>query len=453
LVVSSAIGLLVAIAIAVALIVGRPAKSVQAAPTAVTVEYVPVEQRDVPIYSEWIGTLDGMVNAEIRAQVSGYLLKQDYKEGSLVRKGQLLFEIDPRPFQAALSQANGDLAKAQGQLGQVESQLAQAEAQLAQANSQLVQAQAQVAQAEAFQRKSQLDVDKYTPLAAQRAVTQQDLDNAVQANVAAKAQLEANKAGVETAKAQVKAANAGIGTAKAAIASAKAQVESSQAAVKTAQLNVGFTQITAPIDGIAGIAQAQVGNLLNPTSGVLTTISTVDPIKVGFTLSEQQYLAFTRSNLIGAKQGSSIEQLELELVLSDGTAYPEKGKFYLADRQVDQKTGSIRLAGIFPNPGNILRPGQYGRVRAVTSTKDDALVVPQRAVTELQGGYQVAVVDDANKIAIRSIKVGDRTGSDWIITDGLKADERVVVEGVQKVHPGTPVVAKPFVRPANQNSR
>jgi len=250
----------------------------------------------------------------------------------------------------------------------------------------------------------------------------------------------------------VKAANAGIGTAKAAIASAKAQVDASQAAVKTAQLNVGFTQIIAPIDGIAGIAQAQVGNLVNPTSGVLTTVSTVDPIKVGFTLSEQQYLAFTKSNLIGAKQGSSIEQLELELVLSDGTTYPARGKFYLADRQVDQKTGSIRLAGIFPNPGNILRPGQYGRVRAVTSTKDDALVVPQRAVTELQGGYQVAVVDDASKIAIRSVKVGDRIGSDWIITDGLKPGERVVVEGIQKVRPGALVVAKPFVKPANQNN-
>ncbi len=442
---SIVVGLLGLVAI-IWFLAGRSGKPVQAAPTPLSVAVIPVEQKDVPIYSEWIGTLDGMVNADIRAQVAGYLLRQDYKEGSLVKKGQLLFEIDPRPFEAALGQANGDLAKAQGQLGQVESQLAQAEAQLAQANSQLLQAQAQLAQAEANQRKAQLDVDKYLPLAAQRAVTQQDLDNAVQANVVAKAQIEAGKAGVETAKAQVKAANAGIGTAKAAIASAKAQVESSQAAVRTAQLNLGFTKIIAPIDGIAGIAQAQVGNLVNPTSGVLTTVSTVDPIKVGFTLNEREYLNFTKRSVINARQGSSIEQLELELVLSDDTTYPEKGRFYLADRQVDPKTGAIRLAGVFPNPGNVLRPGQYGKVRAITSTTQGALVVPQRAVTELQGSFQVAVVDGNNKIAIRSVKVGDRTGPDRIIEDGLKPGERIVVEGTQKVRPGMTVNPVPFAK-------
>jgi membrane fusion protein (multidrug efflux system) len=442
---SVAVGLL-GLAAIIWFLAGRSGKPVQAAPTALSVEVMPVEQKDVPIYSDWIGTLDGMVNADIRAQVAGYLLKQDYKEGSLVRKGQLLFEIDPRPFEAALGQANGDLAKAQGQLGQVESQLAQAEAQLAQANSQLLQAQAQLAQAEANQGKTQLDVDKYTPLAAQRAVTQQDLDNAVQSNMVAKAQIEAGKAGIETARAQVKAANAGVGTAKAAITSAKAQVESSQAAVRTAQLNLGFTRIVAPIDGIAGIAQAQVGNLVNPTSGILTTVSTVDPIKVGFTLNEREYLNFTKRSVINARQGSSIEQLELELVFSDGTTYPEKGRFYLADRQVDPKTGAIRLVGVFPNPGNVLRPGQYGRVRAITSTTAGALVVPQRAVTELQGSFQVAVVDGNNKISIRSVKVGDRTGQDRIIEDGLKPGERVVVEGTQKVKPGALVNPVPFAK-------
>jgi membrane fusion protein (multidrug efflux system) len=441
--VSSIICLLVVIVIA-GFVGGRSQKSAQAAPPAVTVEVVRIEQKDVPIYSEWIGTLDGMVNAEIRAQVAGYLLTQNYKEGSLVRKGQLLFEIDPRPFQAALGQANGDLAKAQGQLGQVDSQLAQAEAQLAQANSQLLQAAAQLAQAEANQGKTQLDVNKYTPLAEQKAVSQQDLDNAVQANVAAKAQVEAGKAGVETAKAQVKAANAGVGTAKAAIVAARAQVESSQAAVRTAELNVGFTKLTSPIDGIAGIAQAQVGNLVNPTSGILTTVSTVDPIKVYFTLSEQQYLVFTKRNMIGAQNGSSVEQLELELVLADGTTYPQKGNFYLADRQVDQKTGAIRLAGVFPNPGNVLRPGQYGRVRAVTNMKEGALLVPQRAVTELQGSYQVAVVGGDNKIEIRTVKVGNRVGSMWIIEDGVKPGEMVVAEGTQKVRPGVVVSPKPF---------
>jgi len=444
LLVSLAIVVLVIILVAV-FVVGRPNKPVQAASSPPLVEVVPVKQEDVPIYSEWIGTADGMVNAEIRAQVSGYLLKQDYKEGSLVKKGQLLFEIDPRPFQAALGQANGDLAKAQGQLGQVESQLAQAEANLAQANSQLLQAQAQLSQSQANQRKTQLDVDKYTPLAAQRAVTQQDLDNAEQANVAAKAQIDATKAGIETAKAGVKAANAGVGTAKSGIAAAKAQVESSQAAVRTAELNVSFTRIVSPIDGIAGIAQAQVGNLVNATSGVLTTVSTVDPIKVGFTLSESDYLKFNKSNLINARQGSSIEQLELELVLSDGTVYPDKGRFYLADRQVDQKTGSIRLAGIFPNPNYILRPGLYGRVRAITSTHGNAIVVPQRAVNELQGGYQVAVVDTRNKVEFRSVKVGDRTGTDWIIEEGLKPGERVIVEGLQKVRSGAVVDPKPYV--------
>lgn len=427
------------------LFAGRSGKSAQAAPTPMTVQVIQAAQRDVPIYDEWIGTMDGMVNAEIRAEVAGYLLQQDYKEGSLVKKGQPLFEIDPRPFQAALGQANGDLAKAQGQLGQVDSQLAQAEAQLTQAQSQLLQAQAQLEQSEANQRKAQLDVDKYTPLAAQKAVTQQDLDNAVQANVAAKAQISASKAGIETARAQVKAANAGVGTAKAAIAAAKAQVESSQAAVRTAELNLSFTKIVSPIDGIVGIATAQVGNLVSPTSGVLTTVSTVDPIKAIFTLSEQQYLAFNKRNLISARQGSSIEQLELDLILADGTTYPEKGKFYLADRQVDQKTGSIRLAGIFPNPGNVLRPGQYGRVRAVTNTREGAIVIPQRAVSELQGGYQVAVVGADNKVANRSVKVGDRTGSDWIIEEGLQPGESVVVEGTQKVKPGTLVNPQPYV--------
>src|SRR5438105_12335878 len=347
-------------------------KSTQAATRPVDVEVVQVKQEDVPVYSEWIGTTEGMVNADIKAEVTGYLLKQDYKEGSFVKKGQLLFELDPRPFQAALDQANGQVAQFQGQLEQAISQVAQAEAQVAQANSQLLQSQAQLAQAQANQVKTQLDVNKYVPLAEQKAVTQQDLDNAVQANVVAKAQVEAARAGVETARAQLRAANAQIGTAKAAIATAKGQVENDKAAVRTAQLNLGFTRVISPIDGIAGIAQAQVGNLITTTSAPLTTVSTVDPIKVYFTLSEQQYLNFTKRNLIEARRGASVVQIELELILSDPSTYPEKGSFFFADRQVDQKTGAIRMAGIFPNPGNVLRPGQYGRVRAVTATKSDA---------------------------------------------------------------------------------
>src|SRR3984893_214314 len=321
------------------IVAGRSSKPAQGAPRPLEVEVVKVEQQDVPIYTEWIGTTDGMVNADIKAQVSGYLLRQDYKEGSFVKQGQLLFELDPRPFQAAFDQANGQVAQFQGQLEQAISQVTQAEAQVAQANSQVLQSQAQLAQAQANQVKTQLDVNKYTPLAEQKAVTQQDLDNAVQGNVVAKAQVEAARAGVETARAQLRAANAQIGTARAAIATAKGQIENAKATVRTAQLNLGFTRIISPIDGIAGIAQAQVGNLITTTSAPLTTVSTVDPIKVYFTLSEQQYLNFTKRNLIEARHGASVAQIELELVLSDGSTYPEKGSFFFADRQVDQKTG------------------------------------------------------------------------------------------------------------------
>jgi membrane fusion protein (multidrug efflux system) len=389
------------------------------------VEVAEVKQEDVPIYSEWIGSLDGMVNAEIRGQAPGYLLRQRYTEGSFVSKGQLLFEIDPRPFQAALDQANGDLAKAQ--------------AQLAQANSQLLQAQAQLAQAEANQVRAQLDVDRYTPLAKQKAITDQEYDNSVQSNVAAKA--------------QVKAANAGVETAKSAIVAANAAVEAAKATVKTAELNLSFTTITSPIDGVAGIATAQVGNLIQPSGAALTTVSTLDPIKVYFTLSEQEYLNYTKRNSIQRNWGAGAGGpggLELELVLADGSTYPRKGRFFVADRQVDQKTGAIRLAGTFPNPGNTLRPGQYGRVRAITSLKENALLVPQRAVTELQGGYRVAVVGDGNKVNIRPVKVGERVGTLWIIEDGLNPGERVVAEGTQKVRPDAVVNPAPFADP-NRN--
>jgi membrane fusion protein (multidrug efflux system) len=336
------------------------------------------------------------------------------------------------------------VAQYQGQLEQATSQVTQAEAQVAQANSQVLQAQAQLAQAQANQVKTQLDVNKYAPLAEQKAVTQQDYDNAAQANLVAKAQVEAAKAGVETARAQLRAANAQIGTAKAAIATAKGQVENAKAAVRTAELNLGFTRIISPIDGIAGIAQAQVGNLISTTSNPLTTVSTVDPIKVYFTLNEREYLDYTNRNLIDARQGSSVAQLELELILADGTSYPNKGSFFFADRQVDPKTGAIRVAGIFPNPGNLLRPGQYGRIRAVTSTKDGALLVPQRAVTELQGSYQVAVVGNDKKVDIRTVKVGSRDGTMWIIEDGLKKGDSVVAEGTQKVRPGVTVNPIPY---------
>ena len=440
---------LVLVVIALITIASKSSDGVKAAPRPLDVEVIQVKQDDVPLYSEWIGTTEGMVNANIKAQVTGYLLRQDYKEGSFVKKGELMFEIDPRPFQAVLDQANGQLAQFEGQLEQAHSQVVQAEAQVAQANSQLLQAQAQLAQAEANQVKTQLDVNKYAPLVEQKAVTQQDYDNAVQANVVAKAQVEASKAGVGTARAQLRAANAQIGSAKAATKTANGQVENAKAAVRTAELNLSFTRIVSPIDGIAGLAQTQVGDLVqpnNPNSPLLTTVSTVDPIKVYFTISEQQYLAFTKDNLIEARQGGSVAHIELELILSDGSTYPHKGSFYYADRQVDQKTGAIRIAGLFPNPGNILRPGQYGRVRAVTATKDSALLVPQRAVTQLQGGYQVAVVGKDNKVEIRSIKLGDHSGSMWIVDEGLKPGETVVVEGTQRLRPGVLVNPQPYTK-------
>jgi RND family efflux transporter MFP subunit len=384
-------------------------------PSPPDVEVAVVEQRDVPIYREWIGTLDGMVNAAIRAQVTGYLLKQDYTEGSFVRKGQSLFEIDPRPFQAALDQAQGQLAQANGQL--------------AQARAQLVQAQAQLAQSQANQGKTQLDVDRYIPLAKQQAITQQDLDNAVQNNLSAKAQVEASKAGVETAKAQIQAANAAV--------------EAAQAAVQSARVNLGFTHLTSPIDGIAGQAQVQTGNLVSPTSGTITTVSTVEPIKANFTVSEQEYLGFTR------RASNHLEKLQLEMILADGTTYTHKGKFLFADRQVNQNTGAILLIGVFPNPGSTLRPGQYAKVRAETGKKDNALLVPQRAVTELQGSYQVAVVDSQSKVSVRTVTPGDRIGTKWMITEGLKPGERVIAEGGMKVGPGMQVNPKPFAEAAD----
>jgi RND family efflux transporter MFP subunit len=375
------------------------------------VEVAAAVQRDVPIYREWIGTLDGMVNASIKAEVSGYLLSQNYIEGSFVRKGQLLFEIDPRPFDAALAQAQGQLSQAKGQL--------------AQAKAQLMQTQAQLAQSVASQKRTQMDVDKYTPLAQQQAVTQQDLDNAVQNNKAAEAQIEASKAGVETAKAQIEASNAAV--------------EAAQAAVEAAKVNTGFTHLVSPIDGIAGRAQVQVGNLVNPSSGLITTVSTLDPIKANFTVGEQEYLSLTRGD------GNNLAKLQLELILADASPYPHKGKFSFADREVNQNTGAIQLTGLFPNPGNRLRPGQYGKVRAAVGTSAAALLIPQRAVTELQGGYQVAVVDSANTVRIQTVKVGDRMGSMWIVSEGLKPGQRVVAEGVEKARPGMQVNPKPFV--------
>jgi RND family efflux transporter MFP subunit len=388
-----------------------------AAPALLQVQVAEVQKKDVPVYREWIGTLDGLVNADIKAQVSGYLIQQAYTEGSFVNKGQLLFQIDPRPFQAAVDRAQG--------------QLAQAEGQLEQARAQLTLMEAQVAVAQANQRRTQLDVDRYIPLAQQQAITQQDLDNATQNNIAAQAQLQASRAQVETAKAQITAATAAVQTAK--------------ANTETALIDLGFTRLTSPIDGIPGIALQQVGALVSPASGTITTVSTVDPIKVYFTASEQEYMERGREYPTAAARQASRDLLAFDLILADGSTYAYKGKFDFADRQVDVKTGAIRLAVLFPNPNNYLRPGQYGKVRTALDIQKGALLVPQPAVMDLQGSRQLAILDSGDKIRIQTVKVGETFNKDWIISEGVKPGERVVVEGIQQVRQGMQVDPKPYV--------
>jgi membrane fusion protein (multidrug efflux system) len=348
-------------------------KEKPAAPPSPTVELVTVTQQDVPIYMEWIGSLDGDVNAVIRPQVTGYLVKQNYREGDLVKKGQPLFEIDPRTFEAAVDEAKGVRAQ---QLARYET----ARANLA----------------------------RVKPLAAKNAVSQKDLDDST---------------GTEQ--------------------SAKAQLESADAALKTAKLNLAFTRITSPVTGIAGIAKAQIGDLLSPSMATeLTTVSTVEPIKVYFNISEREYLKMATAAIAS---GSRPEKVPLTLILVDGSVYPQPGRFSILNRQVDTSTGTFKAAALFGNPDNLLRPGQYGRVRATMSVQKGALLVPQRAVTELQGKYLIAVVGPDNKADIRPVSVGERIGTDWIITQGLQPGEQVIAEGTQKVRPGMTVNPKPFV--------
>jgi len=351
-----------------ALLAGGCSKKEQAPPPPPTVEVTTVVQKDVPIYKEWVGVLDGYVNAVIRPQVTGYLIKQNYREGELVKKGQVLFEIDPRTFQAVLDQAK-----------------------------------AQLSQQQARHITAKANLDRIRPLAAKNAVSQKDLDDAVGAEL-----------------------------------STRSSVEAARAAVEEAQLNLGFTKITSPVDGITGIAKAQLGNLVSPGMQTeLTSVSTVDPIKAYFNVSEREYLDVRKTN-------PNPEKISLELVLADGSTYPHKGNLALADRQIDPTTGTLKVGSLFVNPGNRLRPGGYGLVRAVMSVKKGALLVPQRSVTDMQGKYLVAVISADNKVAIRPVKVAERIGSDWIIEDGLKAGEKIVVEGTQKVKPDMVVNPQPF---------
>jgi len=355
-------------------LIGCKAKSKATSPPPL-VEVATVTQSDVPIYHEWIGVLDGLVNAQIRAQVTGYLQIQNYREGDPIRKGDMLFEIDPRPFRAALDQAKGVLAEA-----------------------------------EARQGKTELDVKRYAPLVKDRAISQEEYDDAVQADLEAKA----------------------------AVVSAKAQVE-------TAQLNLGFTQIASPIDGLASIARAQIGDLVGPATGTLTTVSMIDPIKAYYQVTEQAYINFTRQFTTESNRYERLKQLETQLILTDGKPYPMMGTNFAVDREIGATTGSLRVEALFPNPNYVLRPGQFAHIRLKFETRHDAILVPQRAVSELQGAYQVAVVDAENKIHIQTVQVGERSGTKWIIENGLHPGDRIVIEGVQKVREGTSVVTTNFI--------
>jgi membrane fusion protein (multidrug efflux system) len=338
-----------------------------------TVEVASVVQKTVPVQEEWVGTLDGMVNAQINAQVTGYLIKQNYKEGDLVKKGQLLYQIDPRTFQAAVDEAKSTLARQ-----------------------------------EALLKTARLDLDRIKRLLPEKAVSVRDRDNA-----------EGREA------------------------STQAEVLAARAAYEKAQLELGFTKITAPIDGIAGISKAQLGDLVGPSSSnaELTTVSQVDPIKAYIPLSEQQYLRFAKAREDGDKRGN----IPIELILSNGDVYPHGGTVLFADRQVDVNTGTIKLAIAFPNPTQILRPGLFARIRAVVTEKPGALLIPQRAVNDLQGKSLVAVVQPDNTVAMRMVKPGVRIGSLWVIDEGLKPGDRVIVEGAMKVKEGMKVETKPFV--------
>jgi membrane fusion protein (multidrug efflux system) len=367
----AALSPLTALTAAVCLLTG--CGSPKAAPAVPTpeVEVASVVQKDVPIVSEWVATLDGYVNAQVQPQVAGYVIRQTYKEGSFVRQRQILFQIDPRPFQALLDQAEAQLAQAQAQLG-----------------------------------KTEMDVNRDTPLAKERAIAQSQLDNDMQARAAAKAAVKAGEALVEQAR-----------------------------------LNLEFTDVKSLVDGIAGIAQVQIGNLVNPTT-VLTTVSQVNPIKAYFSISEQEYIHFADRINTETQKVIPSNGPPFELILADGSVYPEKGVGLLTNRQVDVATGSIQVICSFPNPKNSLRPGQFGRLRAAPEVRIAALLVPQKAVSELQGTYQLAVVGADNKVSIRAIKVGERVGPEWIVESGVKLGEQVIVEGLQKVQNGSTVKIK-----------
>src|SRR5438128_594425 len=356
---------------------GCSRKPAQVAPNAPEVLVTTVAPQDVPRVLERVATLDGFINANINAQVQGYIVSRDYQEGSVVKKGDLLFQIDPRPFEAALAQAKGTLARDK-----------------------------------ANQAKTDADEKRALDLFKKKVISDQERDTAI-----------------------------------AAAGSTRANVEADEAAVKQAEINLGYTKITAPIDGVVGFANNQVGDLVGPSTGPLTTMSQIDPIKAVVTAGEGPFTDFVSRHPDATERQAYIKSLDFELILSSGSVYSQKGKFYALDRNLDTKTGSIRYYVTFPNPGNILRPGQFGKVRFVADMKKGAMVVPQEAVSELQGNYQVAVVDENNKVSIRPVKMGERIGAMWEVTEGLKPGDKVVVQGLQKAREGSTVTVKDWTPP------
>src|SRR5947199_6192528 len=406
-------------------------------PPTTVVKVEPVIERDVPITFEYVGTLVGFINAQIRARVSGHLVSQNYNEGSLVKSGDLLFQVDPRPFQTAADQADAKLHLAESQLSQARAQVGASEAQVEQAMATVFQSEAQVRRAEATQRQTELDVGRYTPLAQRGSVSQQELDNAVQSNLANLAAVAAARAAVLSPQASVPQSRAALEKALADVKTQEANIAAARAALADARLNLGYTRVLSPIAGVAGFRGANIGDYVGPSGSTpLTTVSQVDPIYAEFPVSEQRALTVLRR---WAADPSEPRRLELQLILADGTVYSHPGRAAALDRQVDVTSGTVLARGVFPNPGNLLRPGQYAKVRAVVEVKKAALLIPQRAVQDVQGIHQVAVVRADDTVDIRTIKVDVRVGSLWMVTEGLKPGERVIVEGGDRVRAGQKV--------------
>jgi membrane fusion protein (multidrug efflux system) len=404
-------------------------------PPVVAVE--PVVQRDVPISAEWVGSLVGYVTAQIRPRVGGHLISQNYTEGAVVEAGQLMFQVDPRPYQTALEQAEAKLLQAESQLSHAKAQVSASHAQLEQAIAKVASDDAQLQKAAADQRRTELDVNRYTPLAQRGSVSQQELDNAVQNNLANIATVAAARATVQNAQAGVSQARAAVERAQADVKTQEANIAAARAAVADARLNLGYTRVLAPITGVAGFRVANIGDYVSPNDpNPLTTLSQVDPIYAEVPLSEQRALAVFRRR---EADPNALRDLQLELILADGTVYPKRGRPVALDRQVDVTTGTVLARGVFPNPGNVLRPGQYEKVRTVVDMKKNALLIPQRAVQDVQGVHQVAVVRPDETVEVRKVKTDARVGSLWIVAEGLKPGDRVVVEGADRLRSGQKV--------------